>query len=63
DAFSLDPMMTSRATFGFLDGDRLDFMKNRVLSLLEDYGVMIVHPSAKAALLRAGARKGSEAGR
>ncbi len=26
DAFTLDPMMTFRATFGFLDADRLDFM-------------------------------------
>lgn len=63
DAFTLDPAATGRAGFGFLDDGRLGFMRGKVLALLEDYGVMIVHPQAQAALIRAGAREGTEAGR
>lgn len=63
DAFTPDPMMNHRAGFGFLDDSKLDFMKDRVLSLLAEYGVMIVHPKARAALLAAGATEGTEAGR
>lgn len=63
DAFTLDPAATTRAGFGFLDADRLAFMVDRVKTLLEDYGMMIVHPAAQEALKRAGAREGSAAGR
>lgn len=63
DAFLLDPDFTSRAGFGFLDSDRLAFMKTRVLQLLGDYGVMVVHPEARAALLKAGAFDGDKVGR
>jgi len=63
DAFSLDPAFTSRAGFGFLDSDRMAFMRGRVLQLLGDYGVMVVHPAAHAALLKAGATEGGTAGR
>ncbi|PSL19750.1 trimethylamine methyltransferase family protein [Shimia abyssi] len=63
DAFSLEHVIGPRAGFGFLDSDRMAFLKERVLRLLQDYGVMIVHPEAHAALIKAGAREGSEAGR
>jgi len=63
DAFSMDRVFAQRPTFGFLDGDRMEFMRERVFSLLEDYGVMVVHPAAKAAFLAAGAKEGAEAGR
>lgn len=63
DAFTLEQVIGPRAGFGFLDSDRLNFMKDRVFRLLEDYGVMIVHPAAHQALKRAGAKDGSEAGR
>lgn len=63
DAFSLDHVIGPRAQFGFLDSDRMAALKDRALSLLEDYGVMIVHPDARAALLAASAREGAEAGR
>lgn len=63
DAFSLDHVIGPRAGFGFLDSDRMAALKDRALTLLEDYGVMIVHPAATAALIAAGAREGAEAGR
>lgn len=63
DAFALEHVMGSRAHFGFLDSDRMTTLKSRVFDLLADYGVMIVHPEAKAALLKAGAIEGTEAGR
>jgi trimethylamine--corrinoid protein Co-methyltransferase len=63
NAFTLDPGAVTRAQFGFLDADRLGFMKERVFALLEDYGVMIMHPAAKQALQHFGAREGAEAGR
>jgi len=63
DAFSLDHVFASRPGFGFLDSDRLDFMRERVFSLLEDYGVVVVHPAAHAAFLRAGAKTGADTNR
>jgi trimethylamine---corrinoid protein Co-methyltransferase len=63
DAFSLDPVLSGRAGFGFLDSDRMAFMRKRVLQLLGDYGVMVVHPAAHAALKKAGAVEGTTAGR
>jgi len=44
DAFSLEHAIGPRAGFGFLDSDRMEFLKDHALRLLEDYGVMIVHP-------------------
>ncbi|WP_294225582.1 trimethylamine methyltransferase family protein [uncultured Shimia sp.] len=63
DAFSLEHIIRPRAQFGFLDSDRMATLKGRVLDLLADYGVMVVHPEAKTALKKAGAIEGSEAGR
>ncbi len=63
NAFRVDPDATARARFGFLDEAGMGFMHDRVLRLLGDYGVMVVHPEARAALLKAGAHEGAEAGR
>ena len=63
DAFSLDRVFASRPGFGFLDADRAQYMRGRTLALLQDYGVMVVHPAAKAAFLKAGAKEGPDAGR
>jgi len=63
DAFTMDRVFAARPGFGFLDEVRLEFMQNRAFALLEDYGVMVVHPTAKAAFLKAGAKEGTEAGR
>jgi trimethylamine---corrinoid protein Co-methyltransferase len=59
DAFTLDPEATTRAGFGFLDADRLEFLKDRVLRLLSDYGVVVVHPEAQSRLRAAGAIEGA----
>ncbi len=63
DAFSLDPAFAGRAGFGFLDSDRMAFLRTRVLQLLGDYGVVVVHPVAHAALIRAGATTGANPNR
>lgn len=63
DAFSQDSVFAARPSFGFLDADRLTYMQERTFALLADYGVMVVHPVAKAAFLAAGAKEGTEAGR
>ncbi|WP_167685679.1 trimethylamine methyltransferase family protein [Parasedimentitalea denitrificans] len=63
DAFSMEHVIGPRAGFGFLDSDRMAFMKERVFRLLAEYGVMVVHPVAQEALKRAGATEGAEAGR
>ena len=38
-------------------------LRDRALELLADYGVVVIHPAAKAALIDAGAREGAEANR
>lgn len=63
DAFSMDSVFSQRPLFGFLDADRMKFMQNHVYDLLENYGVMVVHPAAKTAFLAAGAKEGTQAGR
>ena len=63
DAFSLDPGQSGRAGFGFLDSDRMAFMRTRVMQLLGEYGVVVVHPAAHAALVKAGATVGSSPNR
>lgn len=63
DAFSMDSVFATRPSFGFLDADRMAYMQERVFALLADYGVMVVHPAARDAFLKAGAKEGSEAGR
>ena len=47
DAFSMDSTFATRPTFGFLDADRMAYMRERTFALLVDYGVVVVHPVAK----------------
>lgn len=63
NAFTQDPLAADRAAMGFLNDTTLDFMRARVLRLLADYGVAVVHPVAREALLRAGAVEGSQSNR
>ncbi|WP_161594619.1 trimethylamine methyltransferase family protein [Marimonas lutisalis] len=47
----------------YLIGGQVSDLRNRVLALLEDYGVVVIHPQAAEALRRAGARPGNAADR
>ncbi|MBZ0128642.1 MAG: trimethylamine methyltransferase family protein [Rhodobacteraceae bacterium] len=58
DAFHTGPDAT-RPRFGFLSDGQIAEMKHRCLELLSGYGVVVVHPLAQAALLKAGAKPGS----
>ena len=62
DAFHLSAR-PGRAPGRFLSEAALEMFRARSLALVEDYGVVVIHPAAKAALIRAGAREGSEANR
>lgn len=62
DAFKLSAA-THRPGFGFLSDDNIAEMKRRCFDLLSDYGVVVIHPKATEALLRAGATPGSNANR
>jgi trimethylamine---corrinoid protein Co-methyltransferase len=63
DAFTNDQMFAARPGFGYLDSDRMNFMRERIFALLEDYGVVVVHPKAHAAFLKAGAKQGADTNR
>jgi trimethylamine:corrinoid methyltransferase-like protein len=62
DAFHLSSA-SSPPRFGFLGEGDLDELKTRSFDLLSEYGVVIIHPVAREALLRAGAREGPGADR
>lgn len=47
----------------FLGADQVADLRARVLDLLGDYGVVVIHPQAAAALRKAGARPGAGADR
>lgn len=49
----------NRPGFGFLDQNTIEFLKEKSFELLQDYGVVVIHPKAKDALLAAGAKIGS----
>jgi trimethylamine:corrinoid methyltransferase-like protein len=63
NAFLQDRVFGERPRLGFLGPDRLDFLKEHAISLLADYGALVAHPKGREALLKAGAREGTEAGR
>jgi len=63
DAFQMDKVFGARPKTGFLDQDSMAFLVEHTLALLEDYGVVIVHPAARDAFLKAGAVEGSGSGR
>lgn len=62
-AFLQDRVFGPRPTFGFLTPDHLDFLRDRAISLLADYGAVVVHPKARDACLKAGGREGGTADR
>ncbi len=63
DAFNLYAAALPRPRFGFLDEAALAHLKDRAFALLEDHGVVIVHPAAAEALRKAGAKPGRDAER
>lgn len=60
DAFTQSAILSDRARIGFLTEGDVAEIKQRSFDLLSDYGVVIVHPSAHAALIKAGAKRGSD---
>jgi trimethylamine:corrinoid methyltransferase-like protein len=52
-----------RVRFGFLSDDEIAYLMDRVRDVLADYGVVILHPEARRALLAAGATEGRDANR
>ncbi|MDQ2089017.1 trimethylamine methyltransferase family protein [Marimonas arenosa] len=62
DAFHLSPR-TGRTRARSLTEGQVAELRDRALELLESYGVVVIHPVAKAALRRAGARDGGGANR
>jgi len=62
DAFKLGSA-SHRPGFGFLSEDDIHELKRRCFDLLSDYGVVVIHPKATEALIRAGATPGSNANR
>ena len=63
DAFTLRGPAGRRPGLALLDDGALAELKSRTFALLEDYGVVVVHPAAAEALIKAGAKPGAEAGR
>ncbi|MCP5088225.1 MAG: hypothetical protein GY952_15645 [Rhodobacteraceae bacterium] len=63
DAFTLPAEPAIRPGFGFLDDASLDKLKRRSFDLLADYGVVVIHPEAIAALTKAGAKPGNDSDR
>jgi len=63
DAFTLSTTVSNRARIGLLSDDDIAEMKSRSFDLLAEYGVVVIHPKAHAALLKAGAKPGSNADR
>ena len=63
DAFRLESADGERPGFGFLQETGLQFLKDRAIALLADYGAVVVHPQVHAKMLKAGAREGDDRGR
>lgn len=62
-AFRQERAPGPRARFGFLDEGDLALLKRRVTEILADYGVVVLHPEARRAFLKAGAEQGRDADR
>lgn len=63
NAFRQEAQVHARVRAGLAGSDDIAFLKARVMDLLADYGVVILHPGARAAFLAAGAREGNDANR
>ena len=57
DAFHLGSSVAP-PRFRFLSEGQIAEMRDRALALLADYGVVVIHPAAQAALRAAGATEG-----
>jgi len=62
-AFRSSDLSSAGLRFGFLDADGIARMREKCLDLLADYGVVVIHPKAQAALRKAGATEGAGADR
>ena len=62
DAFHLSAR-AGRAQGRFLSDADIEQFRAQSFALLEDYGVVVIHPAARAALLKAGAKEGGGADR
>jgi len=60
DAFTLSSVSSASTRFGFLSEADIAELKTRSFDLLQDYGVVVIHPIAKAALLKAGAKPSTD---
>ncbi len=63
DAFTLSGGSGERPGFGFLNEAAMARLIDRTFELLEDYGVVVIHPAAIKALQKAGARAGADGDR
>jgi len=62
-AFRVSASNPERTKFGFLRQSDIAELMQRSFDLLSDYGVVVIHPAAKEALKKAGARPGRNADR
>lgn len=60
DAFVLGRAVAPIPQSGFLDDAAIAALKSRSYALLEDYGVVVIHPDAVRALKKNGAREGRD---
>ncbi len=63
DAFTFSSKSSAGVHFGFLSGEQIEELKTRSFALLQDYGIVVIHPEAKTALLKAGAKPGADSDR
>jgi len=63
DVFRLLNEKHIRPRFGFLDDAAIEELKKRTFDLLADYGVVVIHEKAIAALKKAGAKPGTKSDR
>ncbi len=63
DAFHQDQSLAPRPRLRVLDEGQIEFLKEHAIALLADYGAVVVHPRAREAFLKAGAKEGSTADR
>lgn len=62
DAFQLS-VTTGRIGYRVLNEDQISELRERVFALLEDYGIVVIHPVAQNVLRKAGAMEGANANR
>ncbi len=63
DAFTAAVAAGGRPSFGFLNTAAMDKIKRRSFDLLADHGIIVIHPEARIALQKAGAKQGRDADR